>query len=106
MKFADFICFKAIIPELKSEDRDGVIAELVESLDKAGQLGKASSKAIIKAVIKRENEASTGMGKGVAVPLVKQNITRQTWHSFSQRPLSLVLGRSPSLSSLSHWDSI
>lgn len=71
MKFADFVCFEATISELKARDRDGVIAELVSALDKTGRLGKGNLKKIIKAVIKRENEASTGMGKGVAVPHVK-----------------------------------
>jgi mannitol/fructose-specific phosphotransferase system IIA component (Ntr-type) len=71
MKFADFVCFEAVVAELKARDRDGVIAELVSALDKAGRLGKGNSKEIIKAMIKREKEASTGMGKGVAVPHVK-----------------------------------
>ena len=71
MKFADFVCFEAIIAELNTKDRNGVITELVSALDKAGQLGKNNSDDIIKAIIKRENEASTGMGKGVAVPHVK-----------------------------------
>jgi len=71
MKFADFVCFKAVIPEIKAVDRNSVIAELVCSLDKAGKLGKGNCQEIIKAMIKRENEASTGMGKGIAVPHVK-----------------------------------
>ncbi len=71
MKFADFVCFEAVIPELKAVDSDGVVAELVASLDKAGRLGKDNCQEIGKAVIKREKEASTGMGKGVAVPHVK-----------------------------------
>ena len=71
MKFADFVCFEAVIPELKAGDRDGVIAELAASLDKAGRLGKDNCQEIVKTVIKREKEASTGMGKGVAVPHVK-----------------------------------
>ena len=71
MKFADFICFDAMIPELKATDRDGAIAELVSALDKTGRLGKGKCDEITKAVIKREKEASTGMGKGVAVPHVK-----------------------------------
>jgi len=71
MKFADFVCFDAIIPELKSHDRDSVIKELASALDKAGQIGDGNCKKIINAVIKRENEASTGMGKGIAVPHVK-----------------------------------
>ncbi len=71
MNFADFVCFDAVIPELKANDRDGVIAELVSALDKAGRLGRGNCDKITRAVIKRENEASTGMGKGIAVPHVK-----------------------------------
>ncbi len=71
MKFADFVCFEATIPELQARDRDGVIVELVSALDKAGRLKRGSREDIIKAVIGRENQATTGMGKGVAVPHVK-----------------------------------
>jgi mannitol/fructose-specific phosphotransferase system IIA component (Ntr-type) len=73
LKFVDFVCFEAIIPELKATDRDGVIAELVSALANAGRLGSADWREILKAVIEREKEASTGMGKGVAVPHVKHN---------------------------------
>jgi mannitol/fructose-specific phosphotransferase system IIA component (Ntr-type) len=73
MKLVDFVCFEAIIPQLKARDRDGVIAELVSVLHKAGRLGRTSREEIIKAMIKRENEASTGMGKGVAIPHVKHS---------------------------------
>ncbi|MHC4365270.1 MAG: PTS sugar transporter subunit IIA [Planctomycetota bacterium] len=76
MKFADFVCFDAIVPELTAKDRDGVIAELVSQLDKAGRLGKGHRQEIIKAMIKREKEASTGMGKGVAVPHVKHKAVK------------------------------
>jgi mannitol/fructose-specific phosphotransferase system IIA component (Ntr-type) len=71
MKLAEFVCFGALIPELKSDDRDDAIAELVLALDKAGKLGRGNREDITKAIIKREREASTGMGKGVAVPHVK-----------------------------------
>jgi len=71
MKLAEFVCFEALIPELKSDDRDDAIAELVLALDKAGKLGRGNREDITKAIIKREREASTGMGKGVAVPHVK-----------------------------------
>jgi len=76
MKFADFVCFEAIIPELKAKGRKGVITELVSALDKAGRLGKNNREEITKAVIKREKEASTGMGKGVAVPHVKSQAVK------------------------------
>jgi mannitol/fructose-specific phosphotransferase system IIA component (Ntr-type) len=84
MKFADFVCFEAIISELKGGDRDGAIAELVESLDKAGRLGKGNREEIIKAVIKRENEASTGMGKGVAVPHEKHQAVKDVVAAIGQ----------------------
>jgi len=71
MKFADFVSFRAIVAQLKATDRDDVITELVTSLDQAGKLSKGTCKDVIKAVIKRENEASTGMGKGIAIPHVK-----------------------------------
>ena len=77
MKFAGFVCFEATIAELVSQRRDEVIAELVEALAGCGRLGKTSAKEITKAVIKRENEASTGMGKGVAVPHVKHNAIKK-----------------------------
>jgi len=77
MKFAGFVCFEATIAELASQRRDEVIAELVEALAGCGRLGKTSAEEITKAVIKRENEASTGMGKGVAVPHVKHDAIKK-----------------------------
>ncbi len=77
MKFSDFVCFKAIVPELKAKDRDGAITELVTALVKGNCLKNSHSAEIIKAVIKREKEASTGMGKGVAVPHVKHSSVKE-----------------------------
>jgi len=77
MKIADVICAKAIVPRLACSQRDDVISELIGALDSAGVLGKSKA-AILKAVIKRENEASTGIGKGVAVPHVKHKSIKKT----------------------------
>lgn len=76
MRFADFVCFEAVIPQLKAADRDGVITELVSALVKAGRLEDKKRREIIKTVINREQEASTGMGKGVAVPHVKHEAAK------------------------------
>ena len=77
MKFADFVCFDAIVPELEVTDRDGVIRELMLALDRCGELGKGKCKELFEAVIKRENEASTGIGKGVAIPHVKHPAVKE-----------------------------
>ncbi len=71
MRFDEFVCFKATIAELQATDRDEAITELVAALVQAGKIPSESAKDVAKAVIKRENEASTGMGKGVAIPHVK-----------------------------------
>ena len=77
MRFADFICFKATVVQLQASGRDDAIKELVLSLENAGKLGKGISKDIARAIIKRENEASTGMGKGVAIPHVKHKSVKE-----------------------------
>jgi nitrogen PTS system EIIA component len=77
MKFADFICFEASLPQLDVVERDEAISALVQSLDKAGKLGPGLCQELTKAVIDRENEASTGMGKGVAVPHVKHPAVKE-----------------------------
>ena len=73
MKLADFVCIDAVIPDLESEDRDGVIKELIGAIAAAGMIPKSRAGDIVKEAITRENEASTGIGKGVAVPHVKHS---------------------------------
>jgi len=76
MKFRDFVCFEATITELQASGRDDAIVELASALDKTGRLGKGNCEKIIREVIKREKEASTGLGKGVAVPHVKHKAVK------------------------------
>lgn len=71
MKLREFIISDAIIPELVASDRDGAIRELVTSLATAGALPEGAVDEVVAALIKREQNGSTGFGKGVAVPHVK-----------------------------------
>ncbi|WP_428940671.1 PTS sugar transporter subunit IIA [Fontivita pretiosa] len=71
MKLKEFIVTEAIVPELKASDRDGAIRELVESLSQAGALPASVIDEVVAALVKREQNGSTGFGKGVAVPHVK-----------------------------------
>src|SRR5216110_118809 len=71
MKLNEFIVSEAIVPSLQSTERDGVLRELVSSLADAGALPQASIDEVLAAIIKREQNGSTGFGKGVAVPHVK-----------------------------------
>lgn len=71
MKLSDFVVPGAIIADLKAVDRNDAIRELIDSLCAAGALAKDDAPVIAKATIQRENQGSTGFGKGVAVPHVK-----------------------------------
>lgn len=71
MKLSDIVVLDAIVPELKAKTRDEAIAELVEMLASAGAISKKNIKEITKAVMAREAQATTGIGKGVALPHAK-----------------------------------
>lgn len=68
VKLCDFVIKEAIVPDLVSRDRNGVIRELVESLAKAGAIDRSIVEDAIMEVTQREAKGSTGFGKGVAVP--------------------------------------
>ena len=71
MKLKEFIVSSAIIADLKATDRDQAIRELVEAVSAAGALPASDVDEIVASVIKREQNGSTGFGRGVAVPHVK-----------------------------------
>jgi len=71
MKLSDFVVSDAIIPELKATDRNGVIREMVDALAGSLSMDEKTANKIANAVIQRENQGSTGFGKGVAVPHAK-----------------------------------
>ncbi len=71
MKLSDFVETEAIVPQLTSDERDGVIAELIDGLIEAGTIQADLRDELIRRITDRENKGSTGFGKGVAVPHVK-----------------------------------
>lgn len=77
MKLREVISEKAIIPQLVSVERDGVIRELMDGLVAAGHTSKKLGDELVASVIGREKKGSTGFGKGVAVPHVKHDDIKQ-----------------------------
>lgn len=71
MKFTDFVCTDAINPQLAVEDKDSAIIAMVESLVSAGRVPADEKEDIVKAILKREELGSTGIGRGIAVPHTK-----------------------------------
>jgi PTS system nitrogen regulatory IIA component len=77
MKLRDFIITDSIVADLKAADRDAAIRELVTSLSTAGSLPADAVEEVVAALVKREQNGSTGFGKGVAVPHVKHPKIKQ-----------------------------
>jgi mannitol/fructose-specific phosphotransferase system IIA component (Ntr-type) len=77
MKLKEFIVTDAIISNLKAPDRDAALQELVASLAAADALPKSAVEEVVSSLIKREQNGSTGFGKGVAVPHVKHPKVKQ-----------------------------
>jgi PTS system fructose-specific IIA component/PTS system nitrogen regulatory IIA component len=71
MKFGDFVAGDAIRAQLKAQDKEGAIREMIGALLEAGKISAGEVESIVKAIMKREELGSTGIGRGVAVPHTK-----------------------------------
>src|SRR5688572_24125215 len=71
MKFADFVSRDAIRADLQSLDKEAVIREMGTALVEAGKIDQEQYESIVRAILKREELGSTGIGRGVAVPHTK-----------------------------------
>ena len=60
-----------MIPNLDAASRDEAVEQLVQSLADAGAISKRSVRECISAVLTRERQATTGIGKGIALPHAK-----------------------------------
>jgi mannitol/fructose-specific phosphotransferase system IIA component (Ntr-type) len=73
MRMSDFVVKEAIVPDLKATTKETVIREMVESLRAAGYFKGGELEDIVKAILKREQLGSTGIGRGVAIPHSKHS---------------------------------
>ena len=71
MKLSDIMVTDAIISELQSKTKEDAVRELVEALASAGAIAKRNVADVTGAVLDRESQATTGIGKGIALPHAK-----------------------------------
>src|ERR1043166_8233075 len=71
MKFSDFVSRQAVTADLTADTKENVIREMVQSLLDVGKIQPIEFEGIVKAIMKREELGSTGIGRGVAVPHTK-----------------------------------
>lgn len=85
MKLASLLTVEQVMLDMKSEEHWPAIVELVEHLDREGLLGSENKEDVLGALQVREDQISTGIGSGVAIP-----------HAFSDKLENVVamFGRS------------
>jgi PTS system fructose-specific IIA component/PTS system nitrogen regulatory IIA component len=71
MKFSKVFSKESIIFELSASRKDDAIRELIAQLVSSKMLSGSLATVVEKAVLRREELGSTGIGKGVAVPHAK-----------------------------------
>ncbi len=77
MKLTDFIVEDAIITDLKTTEKETVIREMMDALKETQKISNKDFENVIKALMKREELGSTGIGKGVAVPHTKHDCIKK-----------------------------
>lgn len=73
MKIQNLLIEDMVLTDLKSEDRAGILREMVTFLKKKGKISK--EKELFERLLQRENLGSTAIGDGVAIPHCKMKGT-------------------------------
>jgi mannitol/fructose-specific phosphotransferase system IIA component (Ntr-type) len=84
MKLTDLFSRKSFVLELKSDDRKGVLRELVEAAKSGHGLARLPVADVVDAIVAREKIGSTGMGRGVAIPHVKCDLVKSVVGAFGR----------------------
>ena len=71
MPMTDFVVREAIVPALSATSKESAIREIVESLRATGYVGADVAEDVVRAILKREQLGSTGIGRGIAIPHAK-----------------------------------
>lgn len=71
IRITDFVVKEAINPGVTANTKEAVIRELVSSLKTTGKVTETDEENIVKAIMRREQLGSTGIGRGVAIPHAK-----------------------------------
>jgi mannitol/fructose-specific phosphotransferase system IIA component (Ntr-type) len=71
MKLSDIVAKNMIIADLAATTKEEAIEQLIGLLAESGAIPKKSLKEALTAVMAREKQATTGIGKGIALPHAK-----------------------------------
>jgi nitrogen PTS system EIIA component len=80
VKIIEFLSPNAVSTDLKADDKEGAIRELIGLLAKAE--GIRNSEAVVKILLAREALGSTGIGLGIGIPHGKTGAARRLVGAF------------------------
>lgn len=84
MKITRYLKPAQISLELKAADKRSVLESLLKILVDLGGIPKDKTEELLKSLIEREAQASTGLGYGVALPHVKTNVVDKIQIAFGR----------------------
>lgn len=84
VKISEFLKPEAIIMEIKAKEKIAAIKELVDNMV-ANKFVNDGEK-FLKALAKRENLESTGIGNGIAIPHARTNAVKDLVLAFARSP--------------------
>lgn len=70
-RMSEFVVREAIVPALTATTKEGVIREMVQHLQAAGQCTACDTEEVVRAILRREQLGSTGIGRHIAIPHTK-----------------------------------
>jgi mannitol/fructose-specific phosphotransferase system IIA component (Ntr-type) len=70
---AEFVIRESIIPALSATTKEGVIREMVQRLQAAGHCTDCNTDEVVRAILRREQLGSTGIGRNIAIPHTKHS---------------------------------
>lgn len=82
MRITQLLTKETIVLSMKSNDKRGAIEELVNQLDDAGKLANRSE--FQDAILKREEQSTTGIGEGIAIPHAKTSAVKEPAIAFGR----------------------
>ena len=65
MKILDVLPKDAILPDLKAQDKKGILEELVEPISRLKEVNREE---LVRVLMERERLGSTGIGSGIGIP--------------------------------------
>jgi len=85
MGMTDFVVREAIVPALAATTKEAVIREIVESLRATGYVPGDVADDIVRAIQKREQLGSTGIGRGIAIPHCRSLVVNRLRVAFGRK---------------------